>query len=118
MTPDEHARALEDKIFDDLEDLSGYAREFAPRDADKLTDRIRAAIKEALEYVPDGWRPIDTAIVGQDCLVAKVTGDSFEYIHKAHLTPSGKWAVHGIPARAIAPTHWQPLPTPPMKETK
>lgn len=69
---------------------------------DLLAGFDRAFPKEPYEGEPE--------VFVKDCVAAIIQNGRIREAHKAHLTPTGKWAAHGFPARIWKPTHVCGLP--------
>jgi len=112
MTTDEQARALLNKHKADCKLTSSNAYLL-------LHDCALAAIKEAMEYVPEGWQPIETHPArGQflvdapdlECGMMLADFECGQIVSAWDGRPFGK--------HVNKPKMWHPLPPPPMKEMK
>jgi hypothetical protein len=120
MTPTELAAKLrewaEEDVMETARDMS-----FEPNDARKWASLMHQAadeidrIAEALAAEREAWRPIETAPKdGTRALLLDLWGNP--EIGRWIGAPHDHWSVDGF--RSVpAPTHWQPLPTPPAIRT-
>ncbi|MDR3547041.1 MAG: DUF551 domain-containing protein [Candidatus Pacebacteria bacterium] len=96
------------------------------RDTAKVIDALRAAYAIDFPSAPkapsaEGWRPIESAPKdGTEVLVARVNSNGHEII-KAYFDgqfPNYPWFDGSELREHNWPTHWMPLPDPPMKGEK
>ncbi len=107
MTPKTRAALLADKIA-----LLIYRRNPLAAGLD-IVSTITPALVEALAPVSTAvWLPIETAPKDTDVLV--VVDYSFRAIRVAHFYRDNSWRIVDAGADTIRPTHWMPLPAPPL----
>ena len=109
-----------------MERLANLAREEnrAGRSTDAIARPVQAVwlddLRSALTALEaQAWRPIESApddlrlFLGIDMRAPSPTVH-FCTVKASHLSPPGSWYVTN--GSSIQPTHWQPLPTPPVSE--
>jgi hypothetical protein len=85
--------------------------------ASSLKEIVIAAL-QAAEQERQEWRPIETAPKKNlfECLIGRAASeDNIGAVHQCNYI-EGDWVVVGMFSRFKNPTHWMPLPNPPIEE--
>lgn len=99
----------------------------APDNLGDLIRRLAVALRERGNYpvFPDGWAPIETHDgSARDVLLLQVIPPvsgprEYHHIYAGHPSGGGWWnaSADEMEDPSDAPTHWQPLPSPPQPPT-
>jgi hypothetical protein len=80
-----------------------------------------AFYRELLSLRRSQWRPIETAKKNSDFVPVMVTDGKYVTLAEWHADEDQWWEINNSPTDSwgspLYPTHWMPLPSPPMKDS-